>query len=95
MIVDDAYQALFLHPQYWYLGHFAKFVPPGSKRVGIQASSAAGATLPPQSEPSGSIYNFTEGASVAYGACPAGPPRVRSLCTRTRPPRTLCTHHRA
>lgn len=33
MVASADYDSVHLHPQYWYLGHFSKFVPPGSKVI--------------------------------------------------------------
>lgn len=48
-------QQLELHPQYYYIGHFSKFIPSGSKRIEVAVRSAAKSapSLPPR----------------AYGAC--------------------------
>ena len=79
MVTSESFDEVYLHPQYWYLGHFAKFVPPGSKVVRIDRVAANG-------DPNGygnadgvGVYNFS--AAVAYGMCPPGPPRATALKT--------------
>ena len=82
MIADEAYETVHLHPQFWYLGHFAKFVPPGAVRIGLETSaSLRGHPVPVDSrgaeDDTAATYNFT--AAVAYGRCPPGPPRAVAL----------------
>lgn len=47
MVVDFKTQKLHLHPQYYFVGHFAKFIPPGSKHLGttVQGSKAYAGAL--------------------------------------------------
>uniref|UniRef100_A0A7S0ATM4 Glucosylceramidase n=1 Tax=Pyrodinium bahamense TaxID=73915 RepID=A0A7S0ATM4_9DINO len=37
VVADCEAQKLDFHPQYYYIGHFSKYIPPGSKRVGTSA----------------------------------------------------------
>jgi glucosylceramidase len=38
VLVNMTSQELYTHPQYWYIGHFSKFVPPGSFRLATTVS---------------------------------------------------------
>ena len=78
LIADARYETVHRHPQYYYLGHFSRFVPRGSRRVAMQ-TVVAGDTPPERADeaPDGSVYNLT--GSVAYGECPRGPPRAVAL----------------
>ena len=83
VIADTTTGELFLHPQYFYLGHFSKFVTPGSRRIRLERAeradadgkAPAGAYATPS--PAGGVYNLS--GAVAYGACPGGPPRAVAL----------------
>jgi len=83
MIADASLERVHLHPQYWYLGHFSKFVPPGSVRIQLHktarvagSSSTAGGDAPgPNQGKGGGAYNFSSTA-VAYGRCPADGPQA-------------------
>ena len=83
IIADTHTDEIFLHPQYFYLAHFSKFVPRGSRRIHIDRNVGdASAPFPPvdpssAENPAGGVYNLS--GSVAYGACPAGPPRAVAL----------------
>ena len=78
MIADPQLGAVYRHPQFYFLGHFSKFMPKGSRRVRIERFSADGVALdgqPPHAEGgSQGIYNLT--GTVAYGSCPGGPPQA-------------------
>lgn len=41
VVADCQAQRLHVHPQSYYLGHFSKFIPPGSRRVGASVQSPA------------------------------------------------------
>lgn len=84
MIADATYGHVHVHPQFYYLGHFSRFVPPESRvvrteRAGTEEEDAA---TPPADAPGG-VYNLS--GTVAYGACPAG---VRAV-SLVRPDRRL------
>lgn len=53
MMADAEEKRLYVHPQYYYVGHFSKYIPPGSKRI--------------QSSVTGS--NSYGGPIRAYGSC--------------------------
>ena len=38
VLINTTSHELFTHPQYWYIGHFSKFVPPGSFRLATTVS---------------------------------------------------------
>jgi len=45
--VSDTAEGIFFHPQYFYIGHFSKFLLPGSSRVGAQVVPATGQMMDP------------------------------------------------
>ena len=74
MIADDAFERVYLHPQYYALGHFSKFVPRGSRRVGLDGAAPAGSAA---RGPSSGVYNLS--GAVEYGVCPPGPLKAVAL----------------
>lgn len=81
IIADEAYGALHLHPQFFFLGHFSKWVPPGSRRVGLERIVAGGrgggGGAASAEGGAGGVYNLT--GEVAYGRCEPGPPEAVAL----------------
>ena len=75
IIADPSLESVWYHPQYYYLGHFARFMPRGSRRIAIDREAGPGgdgtaAPSPPASFLGGDgTYNFSSSA-VAYGRCP-------------------------
>ena len=81
MIASESFDAVHLHPQFFFLGHFSKFVPRGSKLVRLDGGDGGGAAAggAAASAPSGGAYNLSDSA-VAYGDCPAtGQPQAAAL----------------
>eukprot|EP00316_Scyphosphaera_apsteinii_P008791 CAMPEP_0119300614 /NCGR_PEP_ID=MMETSP1333-20130426/2534_1 /TAXON_ID=418940 /ORGANISM="Scyphosphaera apsteinii, Strain RCC1455" /LENGTH=473 /DNA_ID=CAMNT_0007302449 /DNA_START=361 /DNA_END=1782 /DNA_ORIENTATION=- len=77
MIADVSFKEVHLHPQFYYLGHFSKFIPRGSTRVRLDRVDVDDSpSLPPPTN-AGGIYNLS--GSVAYGACPTGPVHAVAL----------------
>ena len=78
IVADATFDEVHLHPQFYFLGHFSKFIPRGSKRVRLDRV-VAGAAQPPSrpTDAPGGIYNLS--GAVAYGDCPAGPPSAVAL----------------
>jgi glucosylceramidase len=35
-VSEEGSEAIYFHPQYYYLGHFSKFLPPGSTRISVE-----------------------------------------------------------
>ena len=56
--------AIFFHPQYYYLGHFSKFLHPGSVRVQTQVVQAAGAGAG-----AAGVADGDDDCSWPYGGC--------------------------
>jgi glucosylceramidase len=57
---ESSDKAIYFHPQYYYLGHFSKFLTPGSVRVNLTTTSAAPATATAADD---------DACSSAYGEC--------------------------
>lgn len=69
MLGDGTKQQLYMHPQYFYIGHFSKYLPRGSKRIMSTVtflSQRSGAASREQR----SKTNLKEGSG--YGACVGG-----------------------
>lgn len=81
MVADRASGQVHLHPQFYFLGHFSRFVPPGAVRVQLERSASASRYgAQPADEPATSVdgvYNLS--GAVAYGGCPRGAPRAVAL----------------
>ena len=77
MIADASLERVHLHPQYWFLGHFSKFVPPGSVRIQLDKTGGADDLSQPRRGKVGDegAYNFSS-ASVAYGRCTTEGPQA-------------------
>ena len=69
LVTDAAHAEVHLHPQFWYLGHFSKFTPRGSRRVRLHNAGPDGAARYHSSGGGGGGYNLS--GAVAYGDCPA------------------------
>merc|ERR1712110_956773 len=63
LLGDGSKQKLYVHPQYYYIGHFSKFLPRGSKRI-------VGAQL----EPAVTLEHDrrSDKANSRYGTCVGG-----------------------
>mmetsp|Transcript_57977 Transcript_57977/g.115091 ORF Transcript_57977/g.115091 Transcript_57977/m.115091 type:complete len:358 (-) Transcript_57977:196-1269(-) len=75
IIADAALDRLHLHPQFFFLGHFSKFIPPRSQRIGLNAH--ANDKQQPAKLPESHYWPYNISSSeVAYGRCPTGPPQA-------------------
>jgi len=81
MVADKDHEEVHLHPQFWYLGHFSKFAPRGSRRVRLHNSGPGGSTARSRSGgASGGGGNYNLSGAVAYGDCPqSGSPYAVAL----------------
>ena len=77
IIADPSLESVWYHPQYYYLGHFARFMPRGSRRIAIEREDGPGGdgttAPPPPASPIGGdgAYNNFSSSAVAYGRCPS------------------------
>lgn len=78
LIADADLGVVYRHPQYFYLGHFSKFIPRGSRRIGLARLDANGDPLKDLDQDGSStegVYDLS--GAVAYGKCPSqGPPEA-------------------
>lgn len=79
LIADADLGTVHKHPQYFFLGHFSRFMPRGSRRVEVEKLRGAdGAVLKePDSTKqtdAGGVYNLTD--AVAYGSCQSAAPQA-------------------
>ena len=83
IIASPELDRVHFHPQYYALGHFSKFMPRGSRRIGIERYAPASGDTPlgqtdGDAAQADGVYNFS--SEVAYGRCPStGPPRAAAV----------------
>ncbi len=76
VLVNTTSHELFVHPQYWYIGHISKFVPPGAVRVDATVQSVGQRDMSPTSTATTAPddcqgwprYGFCRGDALQVGA---------------------------
>jgi glucosylceramidase len=73
VVADKFKDKIHIHPQFWYLGHFSKFVPPGSHRIGLYRADGFGMT-PRHAKDIPEEFDFN--GPPVYGQCDGSPDKA-------------------